>query len=175
MKAGTAAVFLDKDGTLVENVPYNVDPARVRLTPGAGEALRALADAGYRLFVVSNQSGVARGYFGEEDLRGVERRVAELLAPHGVEIEAYRYCFHHPQGTVAAYRAVCDCRKPAPGMILELAREQGLDPARCWMVGDGPGDVEAGRAAGCRTVRITSGADPRADAAARGLGGAARA
>jgi len=141
-------------------VPYNVDPARVRLTPGAGKALRALAEGGYRPFVVSNQSGVARGYFTEGDLRAVEARLGELLAPHGVAIEAYRYCFHHPQGTVAAYRAACDCRKPAPGMILELAREHGLDLARSWMVGDGEGDVAAGRAAGCRTVLIVKNADP---------------
>lgn len=157
----TPAVFLDKDGTLIENVPYNVDPALIRLAAGAGEALRMLADAGYRLFVVSNQSGVARGYFGEEALVAVEARVRELLRGSRVEIDAFAWCPHHPAGTVAAYARACDCRKPAPGMITALAAAHGIDLSRSWMVGDILDDVEAGRRAGCRTVLVDSGATER--------------
>jgi len=158
--SGTAAVFLDKDGTLVDDVPYNVDPALIRLTHGAGEGLRMLRDAGFRLFVVSNQSGVARGYFAEEALGPVEARVRELLGAQGVEIEAFRWCPHHPEGTIERYRMACDCRKPRPGMITSLAAEHGIDLACSWMVGDTPADVEAGRLAGCRTIFV----DGRADA-----------
>jgi histidinol-phosphate phosphatase family protein len=152
--SGTAAVFLDKDGTLVDDVPYNVDPALIRLTRGAGEGLRMLRDAGFRLFVVSNQSGVARGFFSEEALGPVEARLRELLRDEGVEIEAFRWCPHHPEGTVDRYRIACGCRKPRPGMITSLAAEHGIDLARSWMVGDTPADVHAGRLAGCRTILV---------------------
>lgn len=159
---GARAVFVDKDGTLVENVPYNVDPALVRLVPGAGAALRMLREAGFRLFVVSNQSGVARGYFPLQALDAVERRVRELLADDGVEIDAFRWCPHYAGGTVAGYAISCECRKPRPGMLLDLAREHALDLAASWMVGDSPADAEAGRAAGCRTALVRD-ADAPAD------------
>jgi histidinol-phosphate phosphatase family protein len=155
----SAAVFLDKDGTLVDDVPYNVDPALIRLTRGAGEGLRVLRDAAFRLFVVSNQSGVARGYFAEEALGPVEVRLRELLRDEGVEIEAFRWCPHHAEGAVDRYRVACDCRKPRPGMITSLAGEHGIDLARSWMIGDTPADVEAGRLAGCRTVLVGGQAD----------------
>lgn len=151
------AVFLDKDGTLVEDVPYNADPARLRLTPGAAAGLRLLHRAGYRLIVVSNQSGVARGYFPETALRAVEARLRQLLAAAGVPLAGFYYCPHHPAGAVPAYAATCLCRKPAPGLVLRAAREQGVDPARSWLVGDILDDVEAGRRAGCRTVLIDNG------------------
>jgi D-glycero-D-manno-heptose 1,7-bisphosphate phosphatase len=151
------AVFLDKDGTLVEDVPYNVDPAHIRLTPGAAEGLRRLHAAGYPLFVVSNQSGVARGYFPEAALAVVEGRLRELLHEAGVELAGFYYCPHHPEGIVAEYAVACDCRKPAPGLIERAAREHGLDLARSWFVGDILDDVQAGRAAGCKTVLLDNG------------------
>ena len=151
------AVFLDKDGTLVEDVPYNVDPARIRLAPGAREGLTALADAGYRLFVVSNQSGVARGMFGEEALGPVWAKLAELLGGFGVKLDGAYYCPHYPGGSVPEFARDCDCRKPAPGMLLRAAREHGLDLAESWLVGDILHDVEAGRRAGCRTVLLDNG------------------
>ncbi len=144
------AVFLDKDGTLVENVPYNADPAKIRLAAGAGEALRAMQAAGYRIFVVSNQSGVARGYFPERALAGVLKRLRELLVAQGVELAGFYYCPHHPEGG-------CACRKPAPGLILRAAHEHEVDLKRSWLVGDILDDVEAGRRAGCRTVLIDNG------------------
>ena len=150
-------VFLDKDGTLVDDVPYNVDPARITLAPGAATGLPLLRDAGFRLAVVSNQSGVARGYFPEEALGAVECRLRELLAGIGVSLDGFHYCPHHPDGTVPGYAIGCDCRKPAPGMILTAARRLGVDPRACWMVGDILHDIEAGRRAGCRTVLIENG------------------
>ncbi len=151
------AVFLDKDGTLVEDVPYNVDPARIRLTAGAVEGLRALHAAGYRLVVISNQSGVARGYFPEAALAAVEGRLRELLHAAGVPLAGFYYCPHHPHGVVPAYAVACGCRKPAPGLIERAAREHGLDLARSWFVGDILDDVQAGRAAGCTTVLLDNG------------------
>jgi len=139
------AVFLDKDGTLVENVPYNVDPARIRLANGAEEALRRLAEAGYRVIVVSNQPGVALGHFAEHELERVERHLGAL-----VPMSAFYYCPHAPQ-------AGCSCRKPQSGMLLQAAREHGVELAQSWMVGDILDDVEAGRRAGCRTVLVDNG------------------
>src|SRR5437588_6461923 len=124
------AVFLDKDGTLVEDVPFNVDPTRIRLAAGATQALRDLADAGYRLVVVSNQSGVARGLFAEGALRGVEGKLRELLGE--VSLAGFYYCPHHPGGTVAAYRRGCECRQPQPGLLQQAARELDLDLGVSW-------------------------------------------
>lgn len=151
------AVFLDKDGTLVEDLPYNVDPERIRLAAGALEALRRMQDGGFRLFVVSNQSGVARGYFEEAALEAVDARLRELLVPAGVCLDGFYYCPHHPQGSVQGYAVACDCRKPQPGLLRRAAAEHGLDLAASWMVGDILDDVEAGRRAGCRTVLVENG------------------
>lgn len=167
--SGARAVFLDKDGTLVENVPYNVDPGQVRLTHGAAEGLALLHAAGYRLYVVSNQSGVARGYFPEGALAGVEARLRGLLAEAGVPLAGFACCPHHPEGTVAEYAVECDCRKPAPGLLLRLAEADGVELALSWMVGDAPGDVEAGRRAGCRTVLVESGEEAERRLAADAL------
>ncbi len=151
------AIFLDKDGTLIEDVPYNVDPAQVRLLPGAVAGLRCLHASGYRLIVVSNQSGVARGYFPEDALRPVEERLRSLLAEAGVPLHGFYYCPHHPDGTAPGYAIECDCRKPAPGLILRAAAEHGIDLGRSWLAGDILDDVEAGRRAGCRTVLVDNG------------------
>jgi histidinol-phosphate phosphatase family protein len=152
-----AAVFFDKDGTLVDDVPYNVDPDRIRLAGGADTALPAIAGAGYKICVVSNQSGVARGRFPESALAGVEARVRTLLAALGVPLAGFYYCPHHPEGSEAAYAVGCDCRKPAAGLIARAAADQSIDCARSWLVGDILNDVEAGRRAGCRTVLLDSG------------------
>jgi D-glycero-D-manno-heptose 1,7-bisphosphate phosphatase len=153
----TPAVFLDKDGTLVDDVPYNVDPRLIRLAPGAGDALARLAVAGYRLVVVSNQSGVARGLFDETLLTAVETELRSSLASHGVELDGVAFCPHLPGGTVEAYAIECDCRKPKPGLLRQMAERLDLDLAGSWMVGDILDDVEAGRAAGCRTILVDVG------------------
>jgi histidinol-phosphate phosphatase family protein len=151
------AVFLDKDGTLIDDVPYNVDPSLIRLAPGAAEGLPMLSAAGFRLFVVSNQSGVARGLFAEEALGPVRDRLQQLLAEIGVELGGFYYCPHHPKGVVPRHATACDCRKPGPGLILAAAREHGIAAGRFWLIGDILDDVEAGRRAGCRTLLIDNG------------------
>lgn len=151
------AIFLDKDGTLIPDIPYNVDPRKIRLYPDAGEALARLQRAGYQIFVVSNQSGVAKGFFQEEALTGVESRIRELLLPWGVQLSGFYYCPHSPQGSVPSYAIDCTCRKPFPGMILEAAQQHGIHLSESWMVGDILNDIEAGRRAGCRTVLINNG------------------
>jgi histidinol-phosphate phosphatase family protein len=151
------AVFLDKDGTLVEDVPYNVDPARIRLTEGAGPALAELQAAGYLLVVISNQSGVAHGYFSEAALTAVERQLRSLLRADGVSLAGFYYCPHHPDGRVDGYAVNCSCRKPAPGLLVRAAAELNIDRSQSWMVGDILDDIEAGRRAGCRTVLVDNG------------------
>jgi histidinol-phosphate phosphatase family protein len=150
-------VFFDKDGTLLADVPWNVDPVRMRLAPGAAAGLPLLAAQGYRVAVVSNQPGVARGLFPEGALILVERRLRALLGQLGVALEGFYYCPHDPGGTVAAYRRDCECRKPAPGLLYRAACDMGITPDRAWFVGDILDDVEAGCAAGCRTVLIDNG------------------
>ena len=151
------AVFLDKDGTLIVDVPYNVDPALIELAPGAVEGLSKLHASGYRLVVISNQSGVARGRFEVAALASVEARLRELLEGFGVPLAGFYFCPHHPEGSVPAYSVLCDCRKPKPGMLIEAARDLDLDLARSWFVGDILNDVEAGHRAGCRAILIDNG------------------
>lgn len=153
------AVFVDKDGTLIENVPYNVAADRISLRSGAADGLRRLHALGYTIVVVSNQSGVARGYFGEDDLLGVRERIRVLMEEASIPPAAFYYCPHHPEGTVSAYSYRCDCRKPEPGLLVRAASDLGLDLASSWMVGDILDDVEAGRRAGCRTVLVEGGED----------------
>jgi histidinol-phosphate phosphatase family protein len=156
---GRRAVFLDKDGTVVVNVAYNVDPARLTLTHRAGDGLRLLQNLGYELVVVSNQSGVARGYFAERGLATVQGRLAELLWAHGVRLTDSFYCPHHPDGSVATNAFACPCRKPEPGLLRTAAARHGIDLDRSWMVGDILDDVEAGRRAGCATILVNSGGE----------------
>ena len=154
---GKRAVFLDKDGTIIKNIPYNANTALIELAPGVSTGLRLLHEAGYALVVVSNQSGVARGFFTEEDMTAVGRHLARLFEEAGACLTDYYYCPHLPEGTVAEYAIPCQCRKPEPGLFLQAAREHGLDCTRSWLIGDILGDVEAGRRAGCRTILVDSG------------------
>jgi D,D-heptose 1,7-bisphosphate phosphatase len=148
------AVFLDRDGTVTVDTVFSVDPAKFEPLPGTVEGLKRLQDAGYLLIVITNQSGVARGHFSEEGLRAFHDHFIARFREVGVAITEVYYCPHHTTGTVARYVKACDCRKPAPGMILRAAREHGIDLAASWMIGDRDCDIGAGRAAGCRTIRI---------------------
>jgi D-glycero-D-manno-heptose 1,7-bisphosphate phosphatase len=139
------AVFLDRDGTVIEDPGYLSDPSGVRLLPGAADALRKLRAAGYRLVLVSNQSGIGRGYFTAEQAEAVHRRVVEQLSRKGVVLDDARYCPHAPDDG-------CPCRKPRPGLLLAAARELGLDLGASFMVGNSSVDIGAGRNAGCRTI-----------------------
>lgn len=151
------AIFLDKDGTLIDDVPYNVDPALIRLSWNAGPALQLLQEAGYRLIVVTNQSGVARGLFTEAALEAVHARLIELLAQYGVQLDGFYYCPHHPDGAVNRYAIACTCRKPMPGLLMRAASEHGIDLTQSWMIGDILNDVEAGHRAGCRSLLVDNG------------------
>ncbi|MFL5642715.1 MAG: D-glycero-alpha-D-manno-heptose-1,7-bisphosphate 7-phosphatase [Chloroflexota bacterium] len=147
-------VFIDKDGTLIEDLPYNVDPARVRFAPGAREAVRMLGAAGLDLVVVTNQSGVARGYFDEADLARLGKHLGREVAALGGRLAGFYACPHLPEGSVEAFAIECTCRKPAPGLIQQAAEEIGADTRGSWFIGDTWMDVAAGAAAGCRTILV---------------------
>jgi D-glycero-D-manno-heptose 1,7-bisphosphate phosphatase len=161
---GRPAAFLDRDGTLNQLVVDTLSglpesPLRaedVRLIEGAAAAAHSLADAGFALVCVTNQPAAAKGRVSVEQLLSVHERVLALLRDEGVELDASRLCLHHPEAVVAELAGGCACRKPAPGMLLDAARELGIDLTRSWMLGDTDADVAAGRAAGVRTVLITA-------------------
>jgi len=156
------AVFLDRDGVVNDPAWDEADgrhesphrPQDVVLAEGAVDGLRDLREAGYVLVVASNQPSAAKGKVTIADLHAVHDRVAALLAEHAVVIDDWRYCFHHPAGTVPELTADCPCRKPRPGMLLDAAADHGLELPRCWMVGDSDSDVGAAAAAGCRAVLV---------------------
>ena len=151
---GRPAVFVDKDGTLIDNVPYNVDPALLRLKPAAAESLATLAERGFALFVATNQSGLARGYYNRGQFARLQAALEKLLRDAaGVELLDFLVCPHAPGPDGGPS---CLCRKPAPGLLLRAARRHGIDLARSWMVGDSLDDVEAGKRAGCRTVLLAA-------------------
>jgi D-glycero-D-manno-heptose 1,7-bisphosphate phosphatase len=150
-------VFLDKDGTLLINEPYNVDPQRMRVAPGASEMLAVLAQLDLQLFVVGNQPGVALGFFAEEALEGVVATLRALFEINGARLAGCYFCPHDRDGTIARYSLPCLCRKPLPGLLRRAAAEHGIDLRRSWMVGDVLDDVEAGHRAGCRTILIHCG------------------
>lgn len=133
---------------LNEDTGYVWRMEEFRWMPGAMAACRRLQDAGYALVVVTNQSGVARGYYSLADVHALHQHMAAELAAGGVQMTAFYACPHHPEGTVPAYRLACNCRKPQPGMLLQALREHHLDPARSVMFGDREGDLEAARSAG---------------------------
>lgn len=151
-----AAIFLDRDGTLIEDTGYVANAEKVRLLPGVPESLRRLKSAGFYLIVATNQSGVARGLISEEEVERIHERIQALL-PGDARVDAFYTCpfLEGEEAVVAAYRRASPLRKPAPGMLLAAAREMGLDLSRSWMIGDSQRDVAAGRAAGCRTILLT--------------------
>lgn len=160
-------VFLDRDGTLIRNYHYCRDPRLVRLLPGVRPALHWLRSAGYRLFVITNQSGIARGYLTEAELQAVHGRLRQLLAAEGIGLEAIHYCPHCAEGLCEGYMGPCLCRKPEPGMLFRTAAERGISLSQSWYIGDVLADIEAGNRAGCRTVLVDLGTEPRPDAPIR--------
>lgn len=151
------AVFIDKDGTLIPDIPYNVNPDLITLTDTAIPALYQLQQHQFSLILISNQSGVARGFFAEKDLDAVNKKLTNLLSEAGIAINGFYYCPHFENGTVKEYSIACDCRKPAPGLILQAANDFSIDLSKSWMIGDILNDVEAGRRAGCKTILINNG------------------
>ncbi|MEN9938787.1 MAG: hypothetical protein RLZZ387_5366 [Chloroflexota bacterium] len=154
------AVFLDRDGTLVQPRHYPSTPDELLLYDGIDEGLRCLQQAGFRLVVITNQSGIARGLFDEAALERMHDHLRSELALRGVSIDAFYHCPHHPEGVVPELAVACECRKPRPGMLVQAAAECGIDLRRSWFVGDILDDVEAGNRAGCRTVLVDLGTEP---------------
>jgi D-glycero-D-manno-heptose 1,7-bisphosphate phosphatase len=180
---GPIAVCLDRHGTLIEEVDYLERVEQVALYSWSIDGVRLLNRAGIRVFVVTNQAGVARGYFTESVVADVHRHIDSLLASGGARIDAYYYCPHHPEGAVETYRRSCDCRKPGRGLVDRAAREFGIDPSRSFVVGDRWLDIQLARAVGARAVLVRTGfgstaerqqpSDVTADAIADNLVGAA--
>ncbi len=150
-------VFLDRDGTVTEEVGYVNHVSRLRLLPGAAEAIRLLNDARVPVALATNQAGVARGYFDETVLQEVMARLGDLLETLGARLDAVYYCPHHPTAGEPPWRAACDCRKPKPGMLQRGARELGLDLSRSYVVGDKISDVGFARAAGAKGLLVLTG------------------
>lgn len=152
-----AAVFLDKDGTVLADVPYNVAPERMAYAPMALAGLSRLAQTDLSLVVISNQPGVARGLFAADALNAVGVKLAAMFHAAGAHLDGFYWCPHHPDGVVQPYAKACDCRKPKPGLLLRAAQELGLDLAASWFIGDILDDVEAGNRAGCRSILLDVG------------------
>ena len=157
-----SAVFLDRDGTINEEVEYLSDPDDLCLIPGTAEAIRLLNCAGIPAIVVTNQAGVGRCYFSEDRVEAIHEELARQLSAHGAHLDAIYYCPHHPDGG-------CACRKPEPGMLEQAAREHALDLPRSFMVGDKVSDLSAGRRAGCQTVLVLTGYGEESREAFRGV------
>jgi D-glycero-D-manno-heptose 1,7-bisphosphate phosphatase len=165
------ALFFDRDNTLIINDGYLGDPAGVRLMDGAADAIALARQLGFVVVTVSNQSGVARGLFGEDAVHAVNAAMDALLQaanPMAI-IDRHEFCPFHPQAVVASYRLDSDLRKPKPGLLLRAAAALNLDLSQSWLIGDAPRDIEAGKAAGCRTILFQPRQIP-ASAAAGGLG-----
>lgn len=148
------AVFFDRDGTLCKDAHYPSTFEDFQPFPDVVLALKQLQAAGFELFIVTNQSGVARGYFSFDTAQVLNQKIIEWFSSQGVHFLDSALCPHHPQGTVAQYQVDCNCRKPQPGMILELAQKYQIDLAHSYMLGDKDSDVEAGKRAGCQSVLI---------------------
>lgn len=148
------AIFLDRDDTIIEDPGYISSPEQVKLLPGTAQALMQLKQMGYKLVVVSNQSGIARGMFTEDDLTYIHARMKELLAAEGAYLDQIYYCPYHPDGIIEKYRKESDLRKPNPGMLLTAAEEMDIDLGQSWMIGNEYHDTTAGKRVGCRTILL---------------------
>lgn len=153
------ALFLDRDGTLVHPRHYPTSPDELVIFEGVPELLRLFQSRGWSIIVITNQSGVARGYLSEGELTYMHCCLAADLGRRGVALAAIYYCPHHPEGAVEPFGVECACRKPRPGMLLTAAAEHGIDLARSWFVGDILDDVEAGHRAGCRAALVDLGTE----------------
>ena len=150
-------IFLDRDGTLNEEVNYLYRREKLILFDGVPEALKLFKEHGYRLVVVTNQAGVARGYYGEEDVVKLHRYMNDLLRPRGAEIDAFYYCPHHPEHGIGGYAISCHCRKPETGLFEMAERRFAVDKARSWMIGDKMSDILAGKNYGVHTALVGTG------------------
>lgn len=154
------AIFLDRDGTLVHSFHYPSRPEHLQLYQNIGPALQTLQHKGFMLIIITNQSGIARGYFSEDDLQLMHAHLRAELAMWDVQLDAIYHCPHHPDGIISELAIRCNCRKPQPGMLLQAASDYDLDLSSSWFIGDILDDVEAGNRAGCRTILVDLGTEP---------------
>ncbi|MDB5014068.1 MAG: hydrolase, HAD-superfamily, subfamily [Daejeonella sp.] len=148
------AIFINKDGTLIKDVPNNVNPKFVSLNEGAIEGLKLLQAKGFYLILITNQEGIAYGHIKEQALLGAVYRVEELLKFKGVYLDGFMLCPHHPNGKIRKYSVDCDCRTPKPGLLLNAAKKYNVDLKSSWIMGNRLDDIEAGNLAGCQTILI---------------------
>lgn len=151
------AVFLDRDGTIVEDVGYMASPEQIKFIPGAIEAIKMLNEAGYKVVVISNQAGVARGLVTEDMLQTIDKTLHKWILNGGAHLDGMYYCPHHPEHGVYPYKQACLCRKPHPGLIKRAHRDLNIDLSQSYMIGDKASDVEAGKRAGAKTIFVTTG------------------
>jgi len=156
------AVFLDRDGVINEIIYHKemgiLDSAanadEIKLFPDVGKAINQLKKLGFKVIIISNQPGIAKGKFTEKLFEEMKERLRSELEKQGAKVDAEYYCLHHPEGKVKEYTKVCDCRKPKPGLILQAAKDHDIDLPKSWMIGDGVNDMQAGQTAGCNTILI---------------------
>ncbi len=160
------AVFLDRDGTIIEDAGYTGEISRIKFLPMVSEAIKLLNESGFKVIIATNQAGVARGYFTEDAVREVNRYIKETLVKQGALIDRTYYCPHHIDGIKKEYRKECHWRKPNPGMIEEAAREFGISLTDSFVVGDKMTDIEAGYRVGCRTVLLVNQSSPEGEGTA---------
>lgn len=152
------AIFLDRDGVITEDPPHYAHRLdQLRIISGSAHAISILNDHGFEVIVISNQSGVARGYYQESDVSIFNNGMEALLAQSGAHVDAIYYCPHHPDAVIERYRQNCECRKPRPGMIISAAKERSLDLGKSFVVGDKLSDIIAGKASGCKTALVLTG------------------
>jgi len=152
-----SAVLIDRDGVIIEDKDYVHRTEDLHFTPGAVKALQALTRSPHQVMIVTNQAGIARGYYSEADYAAFTEHLLAELARRSVRIDAVYYCPHHPTEGVGEYRVACDCRKPGTGMLRQASDEHDLDLGRCWLIGDKTSDIQAGADAGCRTILVRTG------------------
>lgn len=152
-----AAVFLDRDGTIVEDVGYMNLPEQIKFIPGSIEAIKMLNEAGYKVVVISNQAGVARGLVTEDMLQTIDKIIHRDILNGGAHLDALYYCPHHPEHGVYPYRQTCECRKPHPGLVKRATRDQNIDLSKSFMVGDKATDIKTGKNVKIKTILVLTG------------------
>ena len=156
------AIFLDRDGVVNELIyyqeqgiidsPFTID--QFRLFPGVSEAIKNLQKSGYKVIIVSNQPGIAKGNLSEKTFKDIRKKMTETLDREGCRIDGEYYCFHHPEARLESWKVDCECRKPKPGLLQQAAKDMNINLAQSWMIGDGLTDIQAGKQAGCRTILL---------------------
>ena len=157
MKVDQVGLFFDRDGTLNTELDFISRPGELQLIPNAARAIREANEFGVKVFVITNQSGIARGLFTETDLVAIHQKLVTVLAHEGARVDAIYYCPHHPEYGKTPYKKACSCRKPKPGMLKKAGREHGINLSHSFVIGDRFIDMQAGKAAGCRTGLVLTG------------------